>query len=173
MEWRYLHLYGGRSLVQLNCYTKITFLKLLRVCVLVIWRAQALKTHKIIIVTAVWQKIKWVPLYMKRRSVHTAGAWLSNCNWGNTAPYLKWAFKNVTATFYGSPSRNKMRNRSTSLSPSLSQVTRHNKSRSGLSRKSINSERCLIMRRDVEKYLLTNRSKAYMKLTSCLPHIVS
>ena len=118
-----------------------------------------------------WQKIKRVPLYIKWRSVHTAGAWLSNCNWGNTAPYLKWAFKNVTATFYGSPSRNKMRNRSTSLSPSLSQVTRYNKSRSGLSRRSINGERSLSTRRDIAKYLLTDRSEAYRKLRSCLLHI--
>jgi len=66
-----------------------------------------------------------------------------------------------------------MRNRSTSLSPSLSQVTRYTKSRSGLSRKSINGERCLSMRRDVAKYLLTDRSKAYRKLTSCLLHIKS
>lgn len=75
-EFRCLRLYGGRSLVHLKCYMQITFLKLLRVCFSYL-ASLSLKTHKIIIVTAVWQKIKRVPLYTKRSSVHSVSARLS------------------------------------------------------------------------------------------------
>ena len=51
-EFRCLRLYGGRSLVNLKCYMQITFLKLLRVCFSYL-ASLSLKTHKIIIVTAV------------------------------------------------------------------------------------------------------------------------